>query len=102
MSEMVDRVAEAIMRRRFPEATVTFAEVVEAVRLGSDPTLETTLDDLRADACAAIRAMMDPTEGMRRIGERTWMDRDLSDPKSDPIRDAYRAMILAAFVEEKP
>jgi hypothetical protein len=98
MSEMVDRVAEAIMRRRFPEATVTFAEVVEAVRLGSDPTL----DDLRADACAAIRAMMDPTEGMRRIGERTWMDRDLSDPKSDPIRDAYRAMILAAFVEEKP
>jgi hypothetical protein len=102
MSEMVDRVAEAIMRRRFPEAPVTFAAVVEAVRLGSDPTLETTLGDLRADASAAIRAMMEPTEEMRRSGERTWMDRDLSDPKSDSIRDAYRAMILAAFVEEKP
>ena len=39
---------------------------------------------------------LEPTPEMLAAGERAWMNRDLSDPNSAPIRDCYRAMVLEA------
>ena len=61
MSEMIERVAEALMKERHPDAPLTYAEVVLAVSLGSDPTV---LEGFRRDARAAIEAMREPTEAM--------------------------------------
>jgi hypothetical protein len=38
-----------------------------------------------------------PTKEMLAAGERAWMNRDLGDPESEPIRDCYLAMIEAAL-----
>lgn len=54
-------------------------------------------------ADAAIATMFErlrtPSEGMIEAGERAWMNRDLNDPESHPIRDCFRAM-LTAFQQE--
>ncbi len=54
-------------------------------------------------ADAAIATMFErlrtPSEGMMEAGEHAWMNRDLNDPASHPIRDCFRAM-LTAFQQE--
>ncbi|MBB3020614.1 hypothetical protein FHR70_003700 [Microvirga lupini] len=61
MSEMIERVAEALMKARHPDAPLTYAEVVFAVQTGSDSSV---LDGFRRDARAAIEAMREPTVAM--------------------------------------
>jgi hypothetical protein len=54
-------------------------------------------------ADAAIATMFErlrtPSEEMLKAGEHAWMNRDLNDPASHPIRDCFRAM-LTAFQQE--
>jgi hypothetical protein len=54
-------------------------------------------DDL---ARAVLMALREPDEGMLGAGEHAWMNRNLRDPKSEPIPDCFTAMIDHALNEE--
>ena len=42
----------------------------------------------------------EPTGAMIAAGEHAWMNRNLADPKSEPLSDCYRAMVSAALSAE--
>ena len=41
-------------------------------------------------------AVPEPTAEQMKAGEQAWMNRNLADPESNPIRDCYKAMLTAA------
>lgn len=69
---------------------------------GFDPAMD-CIESWYETADAAIATMFErlrtPSEGVIEAGERAWMNRDLNDPESHPIRDCFRAM-LTAFQQE--
>lgn len=52
-----------------------------------------------ADAHAVLEAIREPSAEMLNDGELAWMSRNLADPKSEPMRDCWQAMIDAALLD---
>lgn len=91
MSEMIERVAEALMKARHPDVPLTYAEVVLAVSLGSDPTV---LEGFRRDARAAIESMRELSDKQIDVGWGAYRDSFQREPKMQTL---WGAMIDAAL-----
>jgi hypothetical protein len=97
MSEMVEKVAEALMRARHPDAPLTYAEVVYAVELGSDPA---TLEGFRRDARAAISAMSEASDEFLETVDFHSGEHSRSGETYPVLRNFLRAFVAASLSPE--
>lgn len=78
------------------------ARAIGAANLNCDPA-GIDPDEWQNEADAAIATMLErlrtPSDDIVMVGIHAWMNRDLNDPDTDPVRDCFRAM-LTAFQQE--
>lgn len=76
----------------------TKSKLIEEVEAAVDKAIRETdgiqqFDAIKVVIATTLQAMMEPTSEMHEQATFAWKNRNLRDPKSDPIRDSYQAMI---------
>ncbi len=105
MTDIVERVARALYERdplmdQETDLDGWPAGPVYTIPWDSDGLSEDVRDEFRADARAAIAAMLEPTEGMVEAGGGRYVNLERADDQAYEPPAIYRAMIQAA-IEEK-